>query len=103
MKTTVITEIRSVLSMDELREMSGLPRELFDELAEIGVTDDFFNADRTGYVSDSFVYFRRAARLLNTFDLNADALALMIRYMEEIERLKRTLNGMRVGRLTNSF
>ena len=39
MSTAIVTEIRTTLSPEEFREMSGFPLKVFDELQELGAFD----------------------------------------------------------------
>lgn len=43
MSTAIVTEIRTTLSPEEFRKMSGFPLNIFDELQELGAFDEFLS------------------------------------------------------------
>lgn len=79
MSQMIVTEVQTTFSPEELQEVSGLPAEIFNEIKDLGALDEFLDHGR--YVSRSFLVIRKAARLRRTFDLQSDALALLIHYM----------------------
>lgn len=94
MSQTIYTEIRATLAPDKLREISGLSNELFNELVELGVLNDIANEEIE--VSRYALVFRKANRLQKTFELDGNALALLIHYMLEAEELKNELHRTRL-------
>ena len=86
MSQMIVTEVQTTFSPEELQEVSGLPAEIFNEIKDLGALDEFLDHGR--YVSRSFLVIRKAARLRRTFDLQSDALALLIHYMAEADALK---------------
>lgn len=86
MSQTLVTEVQTTFSPEELQAVSGLPVDIFNELRELGALDEFLDHGR--YVSRSFVVVRKAARLRRTFDLQLDALALLIHYIAEADELR---------------
>ncbi len=94
MSQTIYTEIQATLAPEELREMSGLPTEIFDELVELGVLNDI---EEEGVdISRCALVFRKANRLQKTFELDSSALALLIHYMLEAEELRNELHRTKI-------
>ena len=94
MSQALVTEIQTVLSADQLQELSGLPKEIFSELQEIGAFEDF--ADNGSYNYQSVIVVSKANRLRRTFDLDASALALLIHFINQTEVLKNQLHKLQV-------
>ncbi len=86
MKHTIITEIQSSISAEELQRISGLPLEVFSELVELGALDPFREED--AYTINSVVVIKKAARLRSSFQLDTSALALLIHFITETEELR---------------
>ena len=80
MSQMIVTEVQTTFSPEELQEVSGLPAEIFN-------------------VSRSFLVIRKAARLRRTFDLQSDALALLIHYMAEADALKDQIRHYQLGNI----
>lgn len=95
MSQMIVTEVQTSFSPEELREISGLPADIFDEIRELGALDEFLDHGR--YISRSFIVVRKAARLRRTFELQTDALALLIHYIAETEDLKERVKHYRLG------
>ena len=97
MSQMIVTEVQTTFSPEELQEVSGLPAEIFNEIKDLGALDEFLDHGR--YVSRSFVVIRKAARLRRTFDLQSDALALLIHYMAEADALKDKIRHYQLGNI----
>lgn len=93
MSQMIVTEVQTTFSPEELQEVSGLPAEIFNEIKDLGALDEFLDHGR--YVSRSFL----AARLRRTFDLQSDALALLIHYMAEADALKDQIRHYQLGNI----
>ena len=96
MSQMIVTEVQTTFSPEELQEVSGLPAEIFNEIKDLGALDEFLDHGR--YVSRSFLVIRKAARLRRTFDLQSDALALLIHYMRS--RIKSDITSLGTSILT---
>lgn len=89
MSKALVTQIQTTvetLNIDELQKMSGIPAEVFDELKELGAVDEFFN--NGSIPANTVVIFRKAARLRNSFQLDANSLALLIHFIGEAQELR---------------
>ncbi len=89
MAENLIPEPQSSLSEEELRETSGLPKEVFTELVELGALDPFRHDGF--YEVGSVVVFKKAARLRRSFQLDTNSLALIIHFIGETEDLRRQI------------
>ena len=100
MSQMIVTEVQTTFSPEELQEVSGLPAEIFNEIKDLGALDEFLDHGR--YVSRSFLVIRKAARLRRTFDLQSDALALLIHYMAKPmrSRIKSDITSLGTSILT---
>lgn len=96
MSQMIVTEVQTTFSPEELQEVSGLPAEIFNEIKDLGALDEFLDHGR--YVSAVLV-IRKAARLRRTFDLQSDALALLIHYMAEADALKDQIRHYQLGNI----
>lgn len=96
MSTAIVTEIRTTLSPEEFREMSGFPLKVFDELQELGAFDEFLSNGR--FRSATFRITHRAENLRRVFELDANSLALILHFMGEAETLR---DDLRKARLCN--
>lgn len=94
MSQTIYTEIQATMAPDELREVSGLSTELFDELMELGVLNGFDEGEID--ITRCALVFSKANRLQKAFELDSNALALLIHYMLEAEELRKELHKTRL-------
>ena len=97
MSQMIVTEVQTTFSPEELQEVSGLPAEIFNEIKDLGALDELLDHGR--YVSRSILVIRKAARLRRTFDLQSDALALLIHYMAEADALKDQIRHYQLGNI----
>lgn len=87
---------RQELSLDELAELSGLSqaelRELveYEALAPAGVA-----TEQQRFTAECLAIARTASRLRHDFDLDADALALVLRLLDRIRYLETELLSVR--------
>ncbi len=91
-------EERPELSLEELTELSGLPEEVLRELVDCGVLVPISaQASEWRFTSGYVATVRTASRLRTDFDLDANALALVIRLMNRIEELEAQIRALRAG------
>jgi len=100
MKTEVSETIwlnsTDICSFDHLVEVSGLTRDDLRTLVETGVIQPS-NQDPMNYFfhTQCIVLARRARRLRDDFELDADGLALAVRLLSRIEQLEKEMAAMR--------
>ena len=84
------------VSLDELAELSGLPDAMLRELVECGA---LLPANPEGvrwtFSARCVVTMRTAGRLRKDFELDANALALALSFLERIQELESQLNAVR--------
>lgn len=91
-------EERSELSLEELIELSGLPGDVLQELVDCGVLVPIAaQASEWRFASGYVATVRTAGRLRADFDLDADALALVVRLIERIRELEEQVRALRAG------
>jgi chaperone modulatory protein CbpM len=76
------------VTLVELAQTSGLPEELLRELVEYGALEPAEGADEWCFNADCVVRVRTAARLRNDLELETGSLALVLSFLERIERLE---------------
>lgn len=81
------------LALAELVAASGLPEQVVGELVEWGAFEPV-PGTRVEFSAHTLVMARRAARLRNTFTLDAGALALALAYLERIDSLERRIREL---------
>lgn len=92
-------EERAELSLDELTELSGLPREVLRELVDCGVlVPAGSGASHWRLTSASITAVQTAGRLRSDFELDAGALALVVRLLDRIQQLEQQLRDLRAKR-----
>jgi chaperone modulatory protein CbpM len=78
-------EAHTQVTLVELSQSSGLPEGLLHELVEYGA----LSAGEGGMMSAACVgRLREAARLREDLELDTQAIALVLRYLERIEKLE---------------
>lgn len=93
-------QAESALTLRELVELSGLGESMLRELVDYGALRPVdFGASTWHFDSRLLVLARRAGRLQRDFELDAHALALVLRFAERVEALEAELRAMR-ARLT---
>ena len=97
MSKDYLTDIQTVVSREEFFRVSGFSDEIFEELLEIGVFDAL-EVDKNYYSLRSIQVARTAARLGGTFELDVSAIALIIHYLEQIERLQEEVRHLKCVR-----
>lgn len=94
MNRAIVTEIRTSLTPDEFRQVSGFPLRVFDELQELGAFDEFMNNGK--YASRMSIITHKAENLRRVFELDNSALALLIHFMAEADALRDDLRKIRL-------
>ncbi len=84
------------ISLDDLAELSGLAPALLRELVEMGALNPTdLRAQQWHFASECVVSVRRAGRLREDFDLDANALSVALNLVERIQELERELHHLR--------
>ena len=80
------------LGLEELAQLSGLPREVLEDLVDCGVLAPSTTAPparhQWRFAGDCVATVRTASRLRGDFDLDANALALVMRLFDRIHDLE---------------
>ena len=76
------------VTMIELARSSGLPEEVLRELVEYGALEPAGEAGAWCFGADCVVRVRTAARLRNDLELETESLALVLSFLERIQRLE---------------
>ena len=76
------------VTMIELARSSGLPEEVLRELVEYGALEPAGEAGAWCFGADCVVRVRTAARLRNDLELETPALALVLSFLERIQKLE---------------
>lgn len=84
----------TVVTLEELAALSGLPDATLRELVECGALTPAGTQNRT-FSASCVVSMRRAGRLSNDFGLDANALALVLSFLERIRDLESQLHTVR--------
>ena len=84
----------TLVTLEELAALSGLPDAMLRELVECGALAP---AEPQGWTfsASCVVSMRRAGRLSNDFELDANALALVLSFLERIHDLESQLHSVR--------
>lgn len=91
-------EERADLSLDELTEISGLPAEVLRELVDCGVlVPATTGGSQWRLTSASITAVQTAGRLRSDFELDASALALVVRLLDRIQQLEQQVRALRAG------
>lgn len=89
-------EDRAGMSLDELTELSGLPSEVLRELVDCGVlVPATTGGSQWRLTSASITAVQTAGRLRSDFELDASALALVVRLLDRIQQLEAQLRHLR--------
>lgn len=97
MSEILILDEERNLPLEDFVRASGLPREVVDELLEWGALEPAPGA-RIEFRTQTLVLARRAARLRETFMLDAGGLAIALAYLERIDQLERRVLQLECGR-----
>lgn len=76
------------VTLVELSRNSGLPEEVLRELVEYGALEPAAGAGEWRFSAECVVRVRRAARLRNDLELETESLALVLSFLERIQRLE---------------
>jgi len=84
------------ITLEELAALSGLPTAMVRELVECGALSPA-DPSRTEWTfsAQCVVTMRAAGRLRNDFELDANALALALSFIERIQELESQLHAVR--------
>jgi len=86
------------LSLDEVVQLSGLPAEVLEELVNSGVLAPISSSEpQWRFTAACITTVRTAGRLRTDFDLDANALALVLRLMDRIDELEAQVRALRAG------
>jgi len=81
-------EEQPALDIADLAETSGLPVEIVHELVECGVLAPMASQPQWRFAGSCVTTVKTASRLRVDFDLDANALALVMRLMDRIHELE---------------
>lgn len=90
----LITDDDQPIGLDELLEASGLVHDDVIELVAIGVFQPLGRPPSWSFHARTLRQARRAARLRDTFGLNAPGMALALTYLERMEALESRLREL---------
>jgi hypothetical protein len=76
------------VTLVELSHTSGLPEQVLRELVEYGALEPAGEAGDWCFSADCVVRVRQAARLRNDLELETESLALVLSFLERIQRLE---------------
>ena len=82
-------------TLEELEALSGLPGDTLRELVECGALSPAHPEGEWTFSARCVVTLRSAGRLGTAFDLDANALALTLSFLERIGELEAELHAMR--------
>lgn len=85
------------LDIGDLAESSGLPIEVLSELVECGVLSPVASQPQWRFSGSCLATVRVASRLRNDFELDANALALVLRLLERVRDLEAELARVKAG------
>ena len=89
---------RGEVSFAQLVEYSGLPEGDLRELVAYGAIAPIDPAARSwSFTVSALGVARTAGRLRHDFELDANAVSVVLRYMERIDALERELHALRSG------
>lgn len=89
-------EDRAGMSLDELTELCGLPSKVLRELVDCGVlVPATTGGSQWRLTSASIAAVQTAGRLRSDFELDASALALVVRLLDRIQQLEAQLRHLR--------
>jgi chaperone modulatory protein CbpM len=86
---------RTSVTIVELEQTSGLPRDLLRDLVDMGALEPLdASAAEWKFAADCVARLRRGAQLYRDLELEASALALALSFMERIEELEERLRAL---------
>lgn len=87
---------RYQVTLDELAMLSGLPDDILRELVDCGaLAPESIEAEHWVFSARCVVTMRRAGRLRNDFELDANALAVALSFLDRIHDLEEQLHAAR--------
>lgn len=90
-------EERQDLDLDELSQVASLPREVLQELVDCGVISPSSTVPHWRFSGCCVNTARTASRLRNDFELDAGALAVVMKLMERIQDLEAEMGRLEAG------
>jgi chaperone modulatory protein CbpM len=94
--TTLWLDASQVVSIDDLANLSGLKTVDIRELVEAGALNPINTTEKTwAFSAECVVTARKAARLRDDLELDIDALALVLDFLERICTLEEELVRLR--------
>lgn len=88
-------EDRPDLDLDELSRLAGLPREVVEELADCGVLAPSSPAPQRRFSGACIATVRIARRMRQDFELDPDALAIVMKLVERIQNLESAVRELK--------
>ena len=86
---------RASVTIVELEQTSGLPREMLRDLVEMGALAPLdASAAEWEFAADCVTRLAKGARLMRDLELETSALALALSFMERIEQLEARLAAL---------
>ena len=82
------------ISIVELAQFSGFPESVLRDLVEYGALAPAVPEGETAFGADCVARLRKAARLSNDLELDIPALALVLSFLEEIQRLEAEVSNL---------
>ncbi len=92
-------EAHGTLSLGELEELSGLEERVLRELVDYGALEPLdTRATSWTFTGEVVVLARTAGRLRRDLELDAHALAVVLRMLERVQALEGEVRALRAGR-----
>ncbi len=83
------------VDLDELSQLAGLPREVVEELVDCGVLAPLPGAPKWQFPGACVTTVRIARRVRQDFELESDALAIVMKLVERIQHLESTVRDLK--------
>jgi chaperone modulatory protein CbpM len=91
----VWAEDQPAVDLEALSQLAGLPREVVEELVDCGVLAPLRGAPQWQFPGDCVATVRIARRVRQDFELESDALAVVMKLVERIQRLEATVRDLK--------
>lgn len=82
------------ISLVELAQFSGFPATVLRDLVEYGALTPAVPEDEGAFGADCVARLRKASRLHNDLELDTPALALVLSFLETIQRLEAEISSL---------
>ena len=82
------------ISIVELAQFTGLPESVLRDLVEYGALAPAVSEGETAFGADCVARLRKAARLRVDLELDTPALALVLSFLERIQRLEAEVSNL---------